>query len=102
MLLSGTSPETEFYPGFGDGDIAINSVSYVSLRAVPVGPLRAEIGVAFLLNALAVPQREPSSVSREIDHYFALTLRRHYLVLPSVGFYRDTKTAIDMNTAALI
>ncbi|GFV34942.1 hypothetical protein TNCV_3482371 [Trichonephila clavipes] len=48
-------------------ELVINSVLCVSLRAVPVGPLRAEIRAAFLLNALAVPQREPSSVSREFS-----------------------------------
>ncbi|GFY27891.1 hypothetical protein TNCV_243561 [Trichonephila clavipes] len=32
---------------------------------MPLGPLRAEIGEAFFLSALAVLQREPSSASKE-------------------------------------
>ncbi|GFY30353.1 hypothetical protein TNCV_4066031 [Trichonephila clavipes] len=33
---------------------------------MPLGPLRAEIGEAFFLNALAVPQRKPSWASKEV------------------------------------
>ncbi|GFX53512.1 hypothetical protein TNCV_4652981 [Trichonephila clavipes] len=65
------------------------SVLFESLRAMPLGKLRAEIGEVFFLNALAVPQRETFKIHASKLRLLACRRSSNYNDLPNMKTQRS-------------